>query len=346
MYFAGHKSCNLNCDYCYVPKYNKNSLKEDDSLILESLEHFIEKVEAEKFQIGSFCLHGAEPALMAAESLAKVANLVGDHWKKSKSSHREIAIQSNGTRFQQDYLLTLKKYLLPGYGIRLGFSIDPPRVVHDHYRNNSFDKVVNNFETAFKLGFPISVLAVISDLTMEHLTGFGLWINKQIQRKEHFGNPYKIKAKLLTGKQGFSNVNSLKLARFLIDHKLQSLIQILTPEYCLQAGNECEWFEFDWEGGCFSCNKNFNSQGQFASWKTESFEEILKKRQTLFLSQPTHAECVVCPYEYLCNSGCPTDRIKSGRMKGKAHECDIIKTILTELQNQNIHIVDFMENNT
>jgi len=346
MYFAGYKSCNLNCDYCYVPRYNKNQQKEDDSLILESLKRFIQKVETEGFQIGAFCLHGAEPALMSPESLAETANMVGDHWEKSGSGYKEIAIQSNGTRFNQEYLLRLKEQIKPGYGIRLGFSIDPPRVVHNRYRNNSFDKVEKNFETAFELGFPVSVLSVISDYTMEHLPSFGSWIIKQIQRKEQLGNPYKVKAKLLTGELGFSGKNSLKLARFLIDHGLESLMQILTPGYCLQAGNECDWFECDWEGGCYSCNKNFNVQGRFASWETESFTEIIKKRKNLFLSEFTHPECALCPYEYFCNSGCPADRIQSGPMKGKAHECDIIKIIINELQNRNVHIVDFLEHNT
>ena len=140
MYFATHKTCNLNCSYCYVPEYNKKSLKEDDAFILNALKDFIAKTEREDFRIGSFCLHGSEPSLMEPETMLQVIKSINSHWVKYDIKGYNVAIQTNGLRFTREYLGYLKQNLKSPKMLRIGFSIDPPKQVHDLYRNNSYPK--------------------------------------------------------------------------------------------------------------------------------------------------------------------------------------------------------------
>lgn len=345
MYFAPHKSCDLGCRYCYLPEESRNSRRPDDSSILESLEEFIEKVEAENCGIGAFCLHGAEPALMNPQAVAAAVHMVNSHWRSVGSHRREVAIQSNGVRLTPEYLGIICRRIGSTDKFLPGYSIDPPRQVHDYYRNKSWKKVVNNYKEAMKLGFRVSVLSVITDKTLEHGEDFIKWMARQLDKKCKFGNPYKIKIKLATGEMAPSGEQLKDFARLLLDNKMTGLLQILSPGYCLSAGNECEWFEFDAEGGCYSCNKTFHPDGRFADWRTEPFSSIIGKRKALFEEEYTHPECAECEYEIICNSGCPADRHKHGKMAGKAHECDMIKIILDEIQKRNIHIADFINNN-
>jgi radical SAM protein with 4Fe4S-binding SPASM domain len=345
MYFAPFKTCNLNCQYCYVPKTYKNIAKPDHETILNRLQKLINKIENEGFQIGAFCLHGSEPALMSPETLVEVSSTLKKHWKKLNCKNRAIAIQSNGTRFTTEYLTALKNNLSRLSDIKLGFSIDPPKVIHDQFRDNSYDLVSQNYLIAMEMGFPVSVLSVVSDSVLDHLAGFKSWMKEQLDRKEQTGNPYKIKIKLASPPQMFSLKHIPALTDFLIENELQSLLQILTPGYCLQAGNECEWYEFDIDGNCYSCNKNFNQKGIFANWLQEPIFEIVNKRKQLFINDPVHAECSQCEYEMICNSGCPSDRITSGEFAGKAHECEMIKKMLNDMETKGIHFINFYNQN-
>lgn len=345
LYFAPYKTCNLNCKYCYVPGYNKKNVSVNDDQVLTAFFELLAKIEKEDYHIGSFCLHGAEPALLNPKPVAMIAAAVAKHWERAGIEKKGIAIQSNGTLFDRDYLTTLQSELTSGEAVRLGFSIDPPKIVHDEYRQNSFDLVEENYQSALDMDFPVSVLSVITDKTLDHLQDFVAWMDFQLDRQQKTGNPYRIKVKLATGKHAISQERMASFIEFLIRHNYQKLIQILTPGYCLQAGNECEWYEFDIDGNCYACNKTFNDSGIFASWRSESFDTIVKKRRRLFLNDHQHSECSSCEFEFLCNSGCPTDRHKTGPMTGKAHECEIIKAVMKDLEEKGIHLADFYNHN-
>jgi len=344
-YFATHKTCNMNCKYCYVPQYNRYSKKEDDELILKSLDLLINKFETEDYQIGSFCLHGTEASLLKIESIAKVIDKVNNHWEKNGVKDLNVAIQTNGKNFTQSNLQYLKELIGDPGKFRIGFSIDPPKYVHDLFRDNSFDLIERNYYDAMNLGFPVSLLSVVTKETINRLNSFGEWMQKQIALKKEFGNPYKVKIKLATGEYGLSENDIEKFSYFLIENNLLSLPQIFSPGYCIHDGNDCMWFEFDIDGNCYSCNKTYNNEGIFANWKTEEFDNIINKRKILFKDVKRHSECFECPYEFLCNSGCPVDRYKAGDMAGKAHECSMVKIVYDYITNSHKHIVEFYNNN-
>lgn len=344
-YFATHKTCNMNCKYCYVPQYNRYSNRYEDSVILKSLDLLIEKFENEDFKIGSFCLHGTEASLLKIESIAQVIQKVNKHWEKNNTSNYNVAIQTNGKNFTKSNLIKLKSMIGNPKKFRIGFSIDPPKFVHDLFRDNSFDIVEKNYFDAMDLGFPVSLLSVVTKETINRLKDFGEWMHKQLDLKKKFGNPYKVKIKFATGEFGLSEDDIKVFSNFIIENNLLSLPQIFSPGYCIHDGNHCMWYEFDIDGNCYSCNKTYNNEGIFANWISEKFEQIIDKRQNLFANVIRHSDCLECQYEFLCNSGCPVDRYKTGEMAGKAHECTMVKIVYDYITNSNMHIIDFYNNN-
>lgn len=345
IYFATSKTCNIYCKYCYLPVDFNQSRKTTDTRIINSLEEFIEKIENENYKIGKFCLHGAEPSLMSSKTLGKIIILVNEHWKKNNITDLYVSIQSNGIRLTKSYLEEVLELIDDPKKLRIGFSIDPPKIVHDLMRDSSYDIVMKNYRTAQKLGFPTAVLCVISSETMNYLEEFAYWIKEQLAKKHKLGNPYKIKAKLATGYYSLKEEQLRTFSNFIIKKNIYSILQIISPGYCIQNGNNCEWYEFDIDGNCYSCNKNFNINGIFANWKKETFNIITAKRKKLFLNEYTNPECSKCCYEMVCNSGCPIDRHKEGSMKGKAHECYIINQVFKHLEQQGISLIEYFYNN-
>ncbi len=345
MYFAAGKSCNLGCKYCYLPSYNKNQFSEDDKRVLQAIDDLLKKIEHEHCQIGSFCFHGAEPTLLSPLSLAEASNKIYHHWQQNGQIKNLVSIQSNGTLLTRSYLETLQSNLIDQRKIRLGFSIDPPRKIHNEFRNNSFDLVEKNLRIALDLGFPVSILSVVTTLTLEHIQEFTDWILNLLEMKKRLVNLHKVKLKFATGEFSLSPQQFKSFGTYLMDRGLAGLVQILTPGYCIQSGNDCEWYEFDVDGACYSCNKNFHDAGNFASWRTDSFKKIFFKRAELFSKYPQHKDCCRCPHQLLCNSGCPADRVMEGADMGKAHECELIKSVLGEVESRKIHLVDFYNRN-
>ncbi|MFP4527813.1 MAG: hypothetical protein ACLFQX_04620, partial [Candidatus Kapaibacterium sp.] len=327
------------------PEQLRFTKRPDDIYILNSLKEFIQKIAREGYSIGSFCLHGAEPAMMRPESIGQAINLVINHWDNNGCAGRGVAMQTNGVRLTPEYLTIITNEIPDKKYFRPGFSIDPPRAVHDFLRNNSWAKAVNNYEAALDMGFPASVLSVVSSMTIEHKNEFADWMEKQIDRSKRFGNPYRVKIKLATGELAPREDQQLELAQLLLERGLAGLVQMLSPGYCLSAGNECEWYEFDSCGGCYSCNKTFMPGRSFADWRSDSFGEIIALRKSLYINELTHPDCGDCDYEIICNSGCPADRYQTGAMAGKAHECTMIKYILDEIQKDGTHLADFINNN-
>ncbi len=345
MYFATHRTCNLNCSYCYIPPEDRNSLKDNDRLILDSLDKFIGKTEDEGYAIGSFWLHGTQPSLMKRVTMAEIILKMNRHWKRQNIHGKNVSIQSNGTRLDKAYLSEILEITGDPGKLKIGFSIDPPKALHDKYRNNSYDKVIRNFYNAMDMGFPVSVLSVVTGETTEQPDEFGEWMKSLLSLKKEKGNPYRVKIKLASGEMSPNEAQIEALSAYLAENDLLKLAQILSQGYCVQSGNECLWFEFDINGNCYSCNKTYGGDGVFPDWMNEPFDIIINKRKKLFSEVLVNKECLECMYEFICNAGCPVDRHKEGAMAGKAHECTMIKYAYGYLEQQGIHIVDFFNNN-
>lgn len=341
LYYAISSKCNLRCSYCYVPEAAKSS-KDEDGEAEANLNLFLRKIESEGFRIGAFCFHGAEPTIYDAKTLSRFCNLVLQAKKNTNSSNNLIAIQTNGYNLNGKYLKDLHENINPISALRIGFSVDFPKQIHDLYRNNTYDKVLNNFRTALDMGIDVSVLSVV---TSEALSLREDWIEAVrgiYQLSLEYPNFRKFKLKPATGEFGLKEENMEEFADILIENEWTKLLQIFNYSYCLNKGNDCDWYEFSPGGECFSCNKAFMNKDSFSDWKLQSFDTIREKRANLYLREAVHPDCGRCQYEMYCNSGCPIDRYKAGQMAGKAHECTIVKKVYTHLQENGINIIDYI----
>ncbi|HOJ50157.1 MAG TPA: radical SAM protein [Spirochaetota bacterium] len=342
IYYAPFKTCNLFCKYCYLPESFKRSRKKDDKEIIENIETLIKKIEQEGFRINSFTFHGSEPSLILPAYFGKIINIIKKHWEKNKIKNQKVCMQTNGLNTDIKYLKEIET-LSSKENFNISISIDFPPQVHDYYRNNSFEKVYKNYKDALNNNFNISILTVVNKKTIEYLNDFYYYIHQELDKKKYYSNLKKIKIKFASGKESLDNSMMEEFAIFLDKYNLFHITQIFTPGYCFQNGNDCFWLEFDSDGYCYSCNKTFTENGNFANWYNESISDIIIKRKNLFKNYYESKECYKCPYQFICNSGCPVDRYKEGDMKGKSLECVLVKKTFEMQEKKGVSPFKFLK---
>lgn len=129
--------CNLNCKYCHFHE-KKDSIVESEMdvfRILDNIRQHIERNAIRSFKIG-FVGNG-EP-LLAFDKLRKYIDHIADLLESGVVSAYTITNGVSLSRSMLEYLSANK--------VNVGFSIDGLKVVHDKWRCNSYNKVMQSIE--------------------------------------------------------------------------------------------------------------------------------------------------------------------------------------------------------
>lgn len=129
--------CNLNCKYCHFHE-KKDSIVESEMdvfRILDNIRQHIERNAIRSFKIG-FVGNG-EP-LLEFDKLRKYIDHIADLMESGVVSAYTITNGISLSRSMLEYLSANK--------VNVGFSIDGLKTVHDKWRCNSYDKVMQSIE--------------------------------------------------------------------------------------------------------------------------------------------------------------------------------------------------------
>ena len=129
--------CNLNCKYCHFHEKSDHIISSDMNVysILDNVKTHIEKYDIPLFKIG-FVGNG-EP-LLDYPKLKEYIVYIGDYLKNGVISAYTI---TNGLLFDEDILHFFREY-----NVNVGFSIDGIKEIHDKWRCNSFDTVLEKID--------------------------------------------------------------------------------------------------------------------------------------------------------------------------------------------------------
>lgn len=294
-YLAVTKSCNMRCKYCYVPEYNKKVDGDIDAYAIKNTKLLISKLIESHIEIGRVLLHGAEPLILQPETIMELHRVIyGD--RKAM-----LGMQTNGLNMTKDYLEKLDKDK-----IALSVSLDGYKELNDKNRPNSYDRVLANIKTAISMGFKIALLCVITKDTVANADRFFKWV-KTLPALT------KVTYKFIHGDESMvlSTSEQILFTKKAIESGTENSLQFLRKDICINNGNDCVWYEFDMDGGVYSCNKQYSEEGKFADWKKEDIQEIIRKRVLFFDDYEISSECKECELYHVCRGGCPTDRIGS-----------------------------------
>lgn len=134
--------CNLNCKYCHFHEKSDHIISLDMNVysILDNVKTHIEKYDIPLFKIG-FVGNG-EP-LLDYPKLKEYIVYIGDYLKNGIISAYTI---TNGLLINEDML-----HFFQEYNVNVGFSIDGIKEIHDKWRCNSFDTVLEKIKLYHKI---------------------------------------------------------------------------------------------------------------------------------------------------------------------------------------------------
>lgn len=162
---AGSK-CNLACRYCYYLEKHVYSDKTDDSFMSERvLEEFVKQyIESQTMQEVLFTWHGGEPLL---RPLSFYKNALRLQRQYARGKHIDNCIQTNGTLLTEEWCRFLKDN-----NFLVGVSVDGPQHIHNKYRCNSYNDVINGIELLNKYGVQWNAMAVVNNINVERPLDF------------------------------------------------------------------------------------------------------------------------------------------------------------------------------
>ncbi|SJM91949.1 putative arylsulfatase regulatory protein [Crenothrix polyspora] len=149
--------CNLDCDYCYLPRRNSRARMSLDT-IRQTAQRLLE--DGLLGQTLTVVWHAGEPLVMPPSYYEAAFTIFADTLDSvCQVSH---SIQTNATLINDEWCLLFQKFQ-----VRIGVSIDGPQHINDRHRKTrqgkgSYELILKGMETLRRNQIPFHVISVIT----------------------------------------------------------------------------------------------------------------------------------------------------------------------------------------
>ncbi len=346
--------CNLNCRYCYLSSETKTFDAFDSDFIIPIITQIKRYCEEHHRQNLTIIWHGGEPLLWGIENYRKVFSYMKEEF--SNYPYKNL-IQTNLTLLNQEYIDLFKKY-----SVRLGFSLDGPKFIHDKQRvlrggQGTFDLVMEKFSLCKKNDYHVGCITVATRNHISHISDLYAFMN---QNKINFKmNPLfrsgeaeknEVELGLSVGEYAklvidlfdlmfddpncdISNSNFVEIASSIISKKTAG---------CL-LGENCQgnFLAISPRGDVYPCGRFCDSGYEKYAYGNLHFDSFANIVDKIFKSEPykryqyiKQGECSHCKWFNICHGGCLHDGfLASGDFKHKTFLCPAYKKIFTHIEN-------------
>jgi uncharacterized protein len=321
-------SCNLSCNYCYIPKLNKAArFPKAETFMTQEVSRatilgMFRTAQERNFNLVSLRFAGGEPSLALAQltSACDYAIMLS----KEFGIRAQFSAISNGTDVSEEFIDFARQY-----NFSISFSLDGFKEDHDksrfqifsengiNKRQGTWEKVFESFEKCRLAKVPAFALTTVTKENLGHLD--------QMVR-QLVGKDIGFRLSLVRDKvTAFDAMTQEAFSRKLIDIYAE-LPEILPLDRPIPSyANFAEWNpSFPKKTACGTCNNSFavSETGSVASCQmrlNRSFgyvqdtglQEILSgmraSPETWRFSRPDEGigGCTRCSYRYICAGGCP-----------------------------------------
>ena len=347
--------CNLNCRYCYLSSETKVFDSFSSDFIIPVLKQIKDYCESHHRQTMSVIWHGGEPLLWGVENYRKVFSYMRDAF--SGYPYKNL-MQTNLTLLNQEYIDLFKEY-----DVRLGFSFDGPKYIHDKQRisrrgKGTFDLVMDKLRLCRENDLHVGCITVATRNHIGHISDLYDFMNKNKisfkmnplfisgeaeKNKEELGLTVGEYAKLVVElfdlmlddpNCNISNSNFVEVASSMISNRTAG---------CL-LGENCQgnFLAVSPRGEVFPCGRFCDSDYEiyaYGNLHSESFVDIMNK---IHKSEPyrryqyiKNSDCNQCDFFSICHGGCLHDGfLKSGDFKKKTLLCPAYKVIFAHIKKR------------
>ncbi len=326
--------CNLDCAYCFY--LSKEKLYPDSGFRMsdEMLDLYVRQhIEGHQTREVTFTWQGGEPTLMGLDFFRRAIELQKKYRKPGTWVHN--ALQTNATTLTAEWCRFLREN-----GFLVGVSLDGPREVHDAYRVDkggapTFDRVMAGIDLLQKHGVEFNILAAVHAAS----AGRGLEVYRFlrdevraemiqfipiVERDEGtgFGEGGHVTARSIAGKQYGDFLIDVfdEWVRRDVGRVFVQIFDVALGAWFGQPSALCVFAEtcgdalaLEHNGDLFSCDHFVEPRHKLGNIAETPLLELVgspqqrkfgvDKRDTL----PRF--CRVCGVRFVCNGGCPKDRI-------------------------------------
>lgn len=317
-------SCNLACDYCYIPSlYSNKTLRSDIFLLL--FQHLKDIRELKTVHLK---LAGGEPLLVFSAWKENV------QWLRAQLADIGITLElrliTNLTRLTNEMITFFKQHK-----VIVSVSVDGLGDTHDQHRKykkgaGSFTTVMTNIERLREQGVSPSVMITV---TSDNYIGVPALVEYLIERDMTF-RVSDAKGGYLTPSQFEQTMNAVNVlldkavdqgypvSRRVVFSDLRTHEAASTP---CSMGSHAAAIYLD--GSVYFCHTEFQKGQPLGNLSGEqNLLNIIRsgKHKHFGLSD----DCQQCQYRFVCAGGCPLYRVN-----GKSTMCHVYKKVISQVFN-------------
>lgn len=321
--------CNLDCQYCFYLKkrdlFPRGSFRMDD----RTLERYIRSyIQAQHVPEANFAWQGGEPTLMGLDFFRRAVELQEAHRRPGMRVLN--AIQTNGTLLDDDWCRFFAEHQF-----LVGISLDGPALYHDAYRVDAagkptFDRVMAGIELLKKHQVQYNILACVNSLTARHPAEIYHFFRDEVAAQyiqfipivEPAGEGATVTSRSVSGRDFGYFLTSIfdEWVRQDVGKIFIQLFDVALGVWsghpaglCVFEPNCGSGLAMEHNGNLYSCD-HFVDAGHFLGNIHEAELETLARQPDQYQFGQDKKEklpraCRMCPVRFMCNGGCPKDRI-------------------------------------
>lgn len=350
--------CNLDCAYCYFLSkemlYPGSRFRMSNELLEEYTRQYI---EAQRVPEVTFAWQGGEPTLMGLDFFRLAVELQQKYCKPDMKIHN--ALQTNATNLNDDWCTFFREN-----DFLIGVSLDGPRELHDMYRRDkggkpTFDTVMGGIELLKKHRVEFNILTTVHAANAEHPLEVYRFLRDTVgtqfmqfipivERDNETGYQEgdRLTVRSVTGKQYgqfliaiFDEWVRRDVGRVFVQIFDVSLAAWLgqRPGLCIFEETCGNALAMEHNGDLYSCDHYVEPRFKLGNIKELPMLQMVgsKKQRDFGLAKrdtlPRY--CRECSVRFICNGGCPKDRILStpDGEPGLNYLCEGFKAFFTHI---------------
>lgn len=240
-----------------------------------------------------------------AENLVENIHIMDTYTEDDKNFWHKLQFDISNIEFlTQDYISKLAEYFMPS--IRVRFYFDGIKQPSD------ISKLIPILDMLKLNDYYVSRLKI--ELTADNIDDMDEW-TEFIK----IGESYKAFCPIYLH-PSVTSEHQERIAQWMFDTgNYKKYMGIMANVGCREVGNPCIILEFYPDGTVLTCKDVGKVCG---NWKEESIDTIITRRPTVFTGEQQAEECITCPYNKVCHSGCP-----GMRLNGIANDCTLKKKL-------------------
>lgn len=346
-------SCNLRCKYCYLSNETKRQTRLFDldfaKRIIDQIKEMQQKKPHRKLTI---IWHGGEPMLWGIDNYRAIF----EYMRQELSDEVQNSMQTNLSLITNEWIDLFQKY-----NVRIGFSLDGMKSVHDQQRigvngEPTFERIIANYHLCKKRDLHVGCIVVGSKKHLGHIDEL-----YKFMRNEGLG--FKFNPLFCSG-EAQNNIDEYGITP---DEYAQMAIELFDLWYNDRQGEitESNFVEIASNiatgkpTGCMfsqNCQDNFLAiaptgdvmpcgrfcdndllQYSYGNLHTETLTDILPRikqseiyKRAEFIGQ---SGCAKCKWYNICHGGCLHDGfLASGDFRHKTFLCAAYKKIFAHIE--------------